>query len=191
MGSPEHDMSQSTPADKSEISSWNLLWDIRLSALYHLKRERFLDGVDRAAKAISALSGAAAFAQLSAKAEPVIGMWLTAGVAVVSTLSLVYSLSTKARHHAELARDLKRLEAEMARLGPELQAADLSRLKAAYLEIESGEPAALGALVTQCHNELSASIGEPTHITPLPWHQRVLKNILDFDQSVGRSTEGA
>jgi hypothetical protein len=165
----------------SHGGAWALLWDIRLSALYHLKRERFLDGVDRAAKAISALSGAAAFAQI--RTDPVLGMWLTAGIAVVATLSLVYSPATKARRHAELARDMKRLEAEIVRAGAALEAAELARLRGKFHEIESGEPAALGALVTQCHNELASGIGQRASITPLPWHQRLLKNWFDFDQS--------
>ena len=33
---------------------WQLLWRVRLSNLYHLKRERFLDGADKISKALSA-----------------------------------------------------------------------------------------------------------------------------------------
>ncbi len=47
--------------DSNVPTPHKLLWRIRLSALYHLKRERFLDGIDRAAKGIAALGGAAAF----------------------------------------------------------------------------------------------------------------------------------
>jgi hypothetical protein len=166
-------------------SIWDLTWRIRLSALYHLKRERFLDGADRAAKAISALGGAAALSQL--KSDPVFGMWMAGIITVVSTLSLVYSPSTKARRHAELARDFKKLEAELGAQGPGLSETDLGKLNARYLSIEAGEPAAMGALVTQCHNELSAAIGHHEGITPLPFLQRVFKNWFDFDQTPAKA----
>ena len=65
----------------------DLLWRVRLSALYHLKRERFLDGIDRAAKAVSALGGAAAFSQI--RVEPSVSLWITGFITIVSSLSLV------------------------------------------------------------------------------------------------------
>jgi hypothetical protein len=49
--------------------------------------------------------------------------------------------------------------------------------------LEASEPPQLGALVTQCHNELTVAQDPNADITPLPWHQRLLKNWLDFDQS--------
>lgn len=174
---------------KSKDAQWDLLWRVRLSGLYHLKRERFLDGVDRAAKLVSALGGAAVFSQI--KAEPGIGLWISAVITVVATVSLVYSPSTKARKHSELARDLKRLESEIVGAGAALPPEQIARLDAKFLNIESSEPAALGALVTQCHNELSVAIGQRDQITRLPLIQRAFKNWFDFDQSLGMHTEPA
>ena len=161
---------------------WDLLWHVRLSGLYHLKRERFLDGVDRASKALSALGGAAAFAHI--KSNPDIGLWVTGAIAVVSTLSLVYGPSTKARKHAELARDFKTLDSDIVAAGQNLTEDQVAKFDARYLKIEASEPAALGALVTQCHNELAVAIGHKDHVTQLPWVQRMFKNWFDFDQSV-------
>lgn len=170
-------------AEKTKDAQWDLLWRVRLSGLYHLKRERFLDGVEKAAKAVSALGGAAAFSQI--KSDPGIGLWATALITVVSTASLVYGPSAKARKHSDLARDLKRLESDIVGAGASLTMAEITKFDARYLNIESSEPAALGALVTQCHNELSVSIGERKHVTPLPLIQRAFKNWFDFDQSLG------
>lgn len=161
---------------------WNLLWGVQLSSLYHLKRERFLDGADRAAKAVSALGGAAAFSQI--KTDPTLGLWITGAVAVIATLSLVYGPAIKARRHSELARDFKRLEAEIAAVWQDLTSQQAAVFQAKYLSIESGEPASLGALVTQCHNELSIARDKATAVTPLPWKQRLFKNWFDFDQSM-------
>lgn len=160
---------------------WDLLWRVRLSALYHLKRERFLDGVDKTAKAVSALGGAAAFSQI--KSAPDWGLWITGIITLVSTLSLVYGPSGKARKHAELARDFKRLESDIVAAGVNLSAEQISAFDARYLTLESSEPAALGALVTQCHNELSMAIGQHAHVTPLPLFHRLFKNWFDIDQT--------
>lgn len=163
-------------------SNWDIVWRIRLSALYHLKRERFLDGVDKASKAVSALGGAAAFSQVKNAGD--VGLWITGTITVVATLSLVYGPSAKARKHSELARDFKRIEAEIISAGKTISEAQLSKFESQFLELESSEPASLGALVTQCHNELSSAIGEYSQITPLPFWQRFFKNWFDIDQTV-------
>jgi hypothetical protein len=175
-------MNISDPTAIATVSTWDLLWRVRLSALYHLKRERFLDGVDKSAKLVGALGGAAAFSQIKTNGD--VGQYITALITVVSTVSLVYGPSAKARKHAELARDFKKLEATIIEKGKLVSEAILSGFESQYLSIESSEPAALGALVTQCHNELCEAYGVRENITPLPIWQRALKNYLDFDQTI-------
>jgi hypothetical protein len=164
---------------------WQLLWRVRLSNLYHLKRERFLDGADKISKALSALGGAAAFTQI--RSSPDIGLWITGFIAVVATLSLVYSTASKARKHAELARDFKRLEAEITDYGAEISMMLLAKFESKYLGVESSEPATLGALTTHCHNQLSSAYEKYDQITPLPWYQSIFMNWFDFDQSVAKA----
>ena len=176
-------MSEQSATDS--LSTWDLLWRVRLSALYHLKRERFLDGVDKAAKLVSALGGAAAFSQVKNTGD--IGFWITGFITVVATLSLVYGPSAKARKHAELARDFKRLEAEVVGTGRSITEAQICKFEAQYLSIESSEPTALGALVTQCHNELAEAFGKRDDISPLPFWHRLLKNWIDIDQTRAHS----
>lgn len=175
-------MNISDPTAIATVSTWDLLWRVRLSALYHLKRERFLDGVDKSAKLVGALGGAAAFSQIKTNGD--VGQYITALITVVSTVSLVYGPSAKARKHAELARDFKKLEAKIIEKGKLVSEAILSGFESQYLSIESSEPAALGALVTQCHNELCEAYGVRENITPLPIWQRALKNYFDFDQTM-------
>lgn len=174
-------MTTPTPSTSTQDALHDLLWRVRLSALYHLKRERFLDGVDRAAKAVAALGGAAAFASI--KSNPEFGQYLAGIIAIVSALSLVYSPSTKARKHADLARDFKLLESDVVEQTA-WSAEKLASFNSRYHRLEASEPAALGALVTQCHNELAAGMGAREHITPLALYERLFKNWFDFDQSV-------
>jgi hypothetical protein len=173
---------QSNPlVNAVDDGAWVLLWRVRLSNLYHLKRERFLDGADRAGKAISALGGAAAFTQI--RSTPDAGLWITAFITVTATLALVYNPSSKARKHSDLARDFKRLEAEIVDCGANLSCDSIAKFEAKFLQIEASEPAALSALTTHCHNELCIAYNKPENVTPLPWHQHLLKNWFDFDQS--------
>lgn len=165
-----------------EESLRELTWEIRLSALYHLKRERFLDGLDRAASFISALGGAAAFAKL--QEDPEFGLWVTGLVAVVSMVALVYGPAARARHHAELARDFRLLEADVAVLQSPVTLESVAKLRHKFLVLQASEPPALGALVTHCHNELCEAIGARSDVTPLPWYQGLLKNWFDFDQAM-------
>lgn len=177
-------MSEQTAPDA--LSTWDIVWRVRLSALYHLKRERFLDGVDKASKAVSALGGAAAFSQVKNAGD--VGLWITGVITVVATLSLVYGPSAKARKHSELARDFKRIEAEIVSAGKTITETQLAKFESQFLSLESSEPASLGALVTQCHNELSSAIGQHSQISPLPFSQRLFKNWFDIDQTVAPAT---
>lgn len=170
-------------------STWGLLWNIRISALYHLKRERFIDGADKASKAISALGGAAAFSQIKSNGDW--GLWITGFITLVSTLTLVYSTSAKARKHAELARDFRRLEADVLAVGDDITGAQIARFDSVRVSLEASEPASLGALVTQCHNELCESFGLIDQITPIPWPHRLFKNVVDIDQTMHRPITAA
>lgn len=175
-------MSANTPTEKP--STWSLLWNVRLSALYHLKRERFLDGADKLSKAVSALGGAAAFSQIKNNAD--FGLWVIGFITLVSTLSLVYGPTAKARKHAELARDFRRLESQILALGDDLTVAQIAKFESERVSLEASEPASLGSLVTQCHNELCEAFGLHCQITPLPFWHRFFKNCFDIDQTMPR-----
>lgn len=160
----------------------DLQWRVALSFAYHRKRERFLDGADRCANAISALAGAGAFATIVAEWSG-IGLAASAIVALTSTLVLVYGPAATARRHAELARDFKKLEADMCSAGPAHTAKQHYEFKARALNLEASEPPQLGALVTQCHNEMTTAENHKAVIERLPFFQRLFMNWFDFDQS--------
>jgi hypothetical protein len=168
----------------TEQEEWALQWHVMLSFAYHRKRERFLDGSDRMANALAALAGASAFAAILGKLPTEVGLWASGIVAVTSTLVLVYGPAATARRHSELARDFKKLEAEMCGVGPGRSQKQHFEFKARALALEASEPPQLGALVTECHNELSVAHDLNAKITPLPWWQRgLLLHLINFDQS--------
>ena len=175
------------PVAISELASreeqWSLHWHVTLSFSYHRKRERFLDGADRFANAFSALSGAGAFAAILGKLPSEFGLVASAFAALTSTLILVYTPAATARRHSDLARDFKKLEAEICEAGPDYSVKQHHEFKARALMLEAAEPPQLNALVTQCHNELTIALDRDAEITPLPFWQRMFKNWLDFDQS--------
>lgn len=179
----------SADAISGQPSTWHLLWNIRLSALYHLKRERFLDGAEKASKAVSVLGGATAFSQIYSSGEG--GLWVTGLITLVSTLTLVYSTASKAREHAELGRDFRRLESDILALGDSVTVFDIAKFESKRVSLESSEPASLGALATQCHNELCERFGLFDQITPLRFLDRVFKNIIDIDQTIHRPATAA
>ncbi len=67
--------------------------------------------------------------------------------------------------------------------GDDLTLTNLAKFHGQCVSLESSEPAALGALVTQCHNELCAGEGFFNDITPLPILDRLFKNWFDIDQT--------
>ncbi|MGA0569627.1 hypothetical protein ACO2Q9_02780 [Variovorax sp. VNK109] len=164
--------------DSMPPKQWEIVWKCMVSALYHQKRERFLDGMDRFAKFVGIVAGAAVFAKLTE--HPLLGAWFAGIFTIITAASLAYDPASKARRHAELARDFKRLQSEVVRKG-ELSARDLRHYEAETLILESGEPAALSALVTHCHNELTTALGQD--VQPLPLWQWLSMHFIDFDQS--------
>lgn len=152
-----------------------------LSALYHQKRERFLDGVDRFAQCVGVLGGAAAFSQIIGNVR--FG-WIPAGiVALVSSVALCYGPGAKARKHSELARDFKRLHAKIMLAGDLKSGEELNKFNADLLLLEAEEPGALRCLVRQCENELSEAFGHDQDVRPLVWWDRLWMNIVDLDPS--------
>ena len=157
----------------------NLIYDIRLSALYHQKRARFFDLVDKVCSSVAIFGGASAFA---AVAKPEIVQWLGATIALTSTANLVADVPGKSRRHSELVAAFRALEAEIERKGPlEFQRADLNEWAAKRAALEASEPAALTVLVAICQNELARALDQKNKIVPLPWFKKCLAQWLDFE----------
>jgi len=160
-----------------------------VSALYHQKRERFLDGADRASQAVGVLGGAAAFAQILGNVSY---GWVPAGVvAIVSAAALCYGPGAKARIHGGLARSFKQLHARIMLADDPAPPEVIKQFNSEILIMEADEPAALRCLVRQCENELSEAFGMDDDVRPMHWWDRLWMNVVDLDPSRRAKPPGA
>lgn len=176
-------MKDDTPDPLDEIR-----FCMALNVRYHERRERWLDGWDRLAKAIAVIGGAATVSTLLATtgspASLFLGVdvkaWIAALITVTSTLSLVFDFPGKARRHYDLRKKYLALEAEMTEATNPEPRRFMSRI--AMLEVE--EPPRLSTLVQMCHNEIAQSRGEQLH--PVPLWKALLANLLDLPAKARR-----
>jgi len=162
-----------------------LLYRVELSVLYHRKRERLFDTVDRTAKVLALVAASAALTRLTGDGRGYMGA--AALVAATSAVSLVFSLSERARRHAELAKSFAELGADLTGKG-ELRFTDddLDRMDAKIRLLEAAEPATLGALVQLCQNQIATAQNQPDLVVPISWLRRMFAHIWDFDGVAGR-----
>jgi hypothetical protein len=157
----------------------SVIYRIELSVLYHQKRSRFFDALDKSAKAIAVIGGSAAFWKIGGESNM---MYVAALITVSSTFALVFGFSDKARRHSELSRDFIQLEAQIVGKGErEFTEADLAGWSAQLHSLEASEPAALSGLVRLCQNELAAAYDHPELIRPLGPFQRLVAHLWDVN----------
>lgn len=157
---------------------YDIQYDVELTALYHRKRERFLDVWDKSIKAVAILGSSAAISTLL----PPVGVQIAgATVAVSTTLSLVFGLSEKARRHSDLAAQFIALDAEIAGKGErDFEEPDLNHWEGRKREIEASEPPALGGLVRLCQNQMAKARGQWDKVYPLSWYQWITAQFFDL-----------
>lgn len=163
----------------------------RVSALYHLKRERFFDSIDKLTSAVTAITATAAVGALL-KSSANWDLWASAATAALSLIPLVFNPAASARHHGQLAAEYRRLLAECALSGERWAEHRCDQMAGRVLEIEAGEPAPLAALLADCENQIAIASGSGP-VARLRWYERMLKHWLDIrpdpmpDPSAGRS----
>ena len=174
------DTEAAQPSARDDVwaQRWDLVCRVRLSSLYHEKRERFFDVADKLSKAFAVIGGAAAVSQLIA--DPTSKIWIAALVSIASTISLVFGIAQKARRHGELARDFKKLWARIEEVGNFPVEQQISKFRSEILLLESNEPAAMSALIRHCENQISLGTGHPDEVIPLTLTQLTLMHFWDF-----------
>lgn len=122
---------------------------LRLSCLYHKKRERFYKLIDAAAKFLSIVA-------LTALAT--IDGWFGITIAIISGASTILSIALNFTGMAALHESLA---SEYLLLFSELQAGDIDEKESEQkrLKIATREPSALRGLVQICQDEIDASLG--------------------------------
>jgi hypothetical protein len=160
---------------------FDVMYKARVSILYHLKRERFFDGWDKAISMATAVTATAAVGALfKQKAGADAELYLAAGTAALSLLPLVVNPAQKARVHANAASDFRRLLADCERAGETWSEDECNKQGARIVEIEAAEPAPLCALVIDCQNQLAGAMGRSNERLRLRLHERLFKQYWDF-----------
>lgn len=176
-------------ADHCWNRRYSILYRARLSVLYHRKRERFFDMVDKLSAAATAVAATAAVASLL----PAGSAWTSAAAVTTAALSLVplvFNPAMKARHHAELAAEFKRLLADGERTGEHWAPAQCDAFSARAVTLEAGEPAHLGGLVADCQNQLAiAEDRKPA--AKLGFFGHLFKHLVDFTPEPMPRSEGS
>ena len=169
------------PPTQAEASAghWRLLFSVRRSVRYHVRRERFFDRAHHVGAFVAALSGSATIATLLAGHQELVTA-AAAATALAGAVEMVFGLARKARRHNHLAREFIALERDLVRAGEELPEPRLRELEAVRLDIEAREPPVLRVLDAICHDELVTALGiEDGHRSNLGWWQRWPAHLVD------------
>lgn len=154
----------------------NVLYRVELSVLYHLRRERFFDLCDKFAKVVSVVGGTAVIAQVL---SPTILTAVAVLITVSSAVSLVFSLSDKAKRHSDLAKNFRRLEGEILGRGAKtFTDMDVATWNSKIRELEAGEPGRLATLVVLCQNELAIAQSQPERVATVSLLKRLLAHLI-------------
>lgn len=158
-----------------------LLFDVRRSVRYHVRRRVFFDRLNLGSSAASVIFGSAAMAAMLGGLGQAWVMAAAGMVTVLSAINLVIGSSRMARLHADLARKFIDLEKQVISAG-EAAAESLLTYQACRLDIEAEEPPVLRVLDTLCHNELMRAMGYPmSQMVHVAWYQRLLAQVVDIE----------
>lgn len=150
-----------------------LLFSVRRSVRYHVKRRQFFDRVQNTCSFLGMLAGGAAATALAAKYD--VAIFLAIVASAVSGLALVSRASVRARDHNDLAKAFIELEIKLLTSN-----GDLAEHRAKRLSLEAGEPPILRVLDTVCHNELCIAMKNSEYTYELSFWRRALAHFSDF-----------
>lgn len=162
------------------LDRWHeLLFAVRRSRRYHLRREQFFSRFRFLFTFLTAAFSAAAFAAVLA--DSAAGVWLAGLAASSAAIALASAPYPHALEHRELTRAFTRLEQKLRLPEPQITEAALATLQQRRLELEVREPPTLQVLNLICHNEevLAGGYGSE-HFFELRWYQRLFASFADL-----------
>ena len=152
------------------------LYETRLSQLYHKKRERFFDLLDKVTKCVTILLGASLLGAYVKDFIPEIGVAVTS----IGLLSLIFSYTDKKQKHKELAEAFAAIQVKIEARGVfDFTDIDVAEWSAEVQRINAKEPPTLGTLVVICQNELAVAEAKPESIVHVGFMSRLLANFRD------------
>lgn len=173
-------------SDKEYEHNWRrrhkVLNQVQLSVLYHRKRERFFDSLERLMQAVVTASATGGVALLLAsQSDKTFELWFMAATAAVSMIQLAYAPGAHAKQHAQLATEYHNLWAEGVAMGEVWSHVECDAMQSRALKIGAAEPPQLGAVIVLCENEIAMAAGQATKVRALPLYMRMLKHLWNFD----------
>jgi hypothetical protein len=152
---------------------------IAKSARYHAKMRAFFQMLSDAVLVGNSILATSAFVLLFKSTAPVLATWLTAIIAVISSISTALGFSKRADLHSTLARRFLELSAEISEW--DANESELRKARAARLKIEMDEPPPKRLIEIQSRNEEARARGVlESDIVPLSAAQRTLGYFLTF-----------
>ena|SRR6266508_3456665 len=137
-----------------------LLFGVRRSIRYHVKRQQFFDRLNGLTSFFNVIFGSAAVVALIKTNIEYVGVPAAALVTVLSSIDLVVGYSRKARVHERLACKFIDLDKEIiSRNNIDLTESELAKFSAERLDIEADEPPVKVVLDSICHNEMCRAEG--------------------------------
>jgi len=165
-----------------EAEHWeDLVWHMRRSIRYHMRRVRFYDLWHVWTNMIGIIFGSATALTILGGLGPSYTVAASFVVSIAFMLDLFVGTARMSRQHQGLASKFIGLQAK-AEVESDHQATILHRYRAEILLIEHDEPPVLRMLNDICHNEMVIAMGYPSkYLIHIPWMKRHLANIISFD----------
>jgi hypothetical protein len=156
-----------------------LVYQLRLSCMYHKKRAAFFDHWVRWPQLIALLSSSAAVVQLWRQVGTQV-FELSLLAAIGSAIGVVFSPSSRLHLHNELSREFGKILSSAELVGPRATREQINGWMSQRTSAEMREPPQMTALVEHCQYEISLSdVGHER--MPRPGFIRsVLKQWVDF-----------
>ncbi len=169
------------PENLQRPKIFDLLFGVRRSVRYHVRRRRFFGRARKLITFLTAMAGVATLALVLAKVDP---RWVLGAAVLVSltgVIDLILDTAGGARLHGELARRFIELEMDMVEAGENIADQQLREFAKRRLRIELDEPPTMRVLDCVCHNELVQAMGQGREYeVNLTRMQRFFANFLDI-----------
>jgi hypothetical protein len=149
-----------------------LCFNVTRSIRYHDARREFFDMAQKLVSWIALIASSGAFVAVLQR-EVTLSLYLSALVAVISALTVVFEFSSKLATYTDLRNRYVDLEAMLAACRNPTED-DLIRLTKMRKDIERGEPSVSHSLNLICYNDAIDALGrDPSHKVNVSWLQRV------------------
>lgn len=170
---------ESADRDAVLVEWHELLFAVRRSRRYHMRREQFLFRFHFIFGLLTAVCGSAAFATLLA--ELAVGIWLAGVTALFGAIDLAGQPFPRSLTHRKLTQRFTRLERAMQVSESEIDVRLLRKLAGRRLKIEVDEPPIVRIVDLVCHNEEVCAGGYgKEHFIRFRWYQRLLALFADL-----------